>query len=53
MSIINFIEYKYENATKIYAFALSIYNKSFTAGNMSIFKNLNVIQIKINKTNSW
>lgn len=45
--IINLINYKYKNITKIFIFALFIYNKIFIAYNISIFKNLNIIQIII------
>lgn len=50
MPIINLINCKYKSATEAYAFAPSMYNKSFTAGNMAVFEDLNVIQIGVDKT---
>lgn len=36
---------------KAYAFTLFIFNQSFYAGNMDVFKYLHRIQIKIDKIN--
>lgn len=50
MPVINLIDCKHEGATEAYAFAPSMYNESSTAGNMSVFEDLNVIQMGVNKT---
>lgn len=51
MPVINLIDCKHECATEAYVFALSMYNESSTAGNISVFENLNVIQMRVDKTN--
>lgn len=48
--ILNIIYYKKEDATKTYAFAPFMFSKSSTNGNISVFEDLNVIQIGIDKT---
>lgn len=50
MLVINVINCKHEGAIKTYTFTLSIYNESFIAGNISIFEDLNIIQIGFDKT---
>ena len=52
MLIINTINCKRENATKAYICTLFIYNKSSTAGSIYVFEDLNVIQMRVDKTNS-
>lgn len=41
--ILNVINCKKEDATKIYAFVFSMFSKSFTNGNIFVFEDLNVI----------
>lgn len=41
--VINIINCKREGHIKAYLFSSSIFNKSLTAGNISVFENLNVI----------
>lgn len=53
MPVINLIDCKHEGATEAYAFAPSMYNESSTAGNMSVFEDLNVIQMGVDKTDPW
>lgn len=48
---INIIDYKREDCTEIFAYAFSMFNKSSTVRNISIFEDLNVIQIGIKKDN--
>lgn len=50
MPAINFINCKKEGANKVFAFAPSIFSKSSIVGNMSVFENLNVKQMGIEKT---
>ena len=50
MSIINQIDCRSEGVTKTYAFAPYMFSESFTAGNISVFEDLNVIQMGIEKT---
>lgn len=42
---------KFKDIIKVYTFTLSIYNKNSTGSNTTIFENLNIIEIRINKTN--
>lgn len=53
MLIINFMNFEGKGATKAYIFTSSIFYKSFITSNISIFENLNIIQIKINKIKSY
>lgn len=50
MSIINYIDCKLEGNTKDFAFAPSIFGKSFIAGNILVFEDLNIKQMGIMKT---
>lgn len=50
MPILNIINCKKEGATKAYAFAPSMFSESSTTGNISVFEDLNVIQMGIDKT---
>ena len=50
MPILNVINYKKEDATKAYAFAPSMFCESSTNGNISVFEDLNIIQMGIDKT---
>lgn len=52
MPILNFINCKKESATKIYTFGSSIFSKSSINANISVFEDLNVIQIGVNKLNT-
>lgn len=52
MPVIDRINCKLEGKTEAYAFALSIFNESSLAGNQSVFKDLNVIQLDIDKTDT-
>lgn len=47
--VINYIDYKIKKKTKVFIFALSIFSKSSFAGNISVFEDLNIMQIGINK----
>lgn len=57
MSILNIINCKKEGATKAYTFAPSIFSESSTKSNISVFEDLNIIQMGIDKTdpqcNNW
>ena len=54
MPIINTIDYKREGSTERYLFAPSIFNESSITDNKSVFEDLNVIQMTIEKTdNQW
>lgn len=50
MRAINLINCKNEGATETYAFALSMFSESFVVGHMSVFEDLNVKQMGIEKT---
>lgn len=50
MSNINKIDYKTKESTEAHAFTPSIFSKSLTASNIAMFKDLNVDQISIKKT---
>ncbi len=52
MSKINVIDYKTEGKTEAYAFAPSIFSESSLSGNQSVFEDLNVVQMGINKMDS-
>lgn len=52
MPKLNIIDCKHKEMTKTYVFKLSMFNKSFFAGNIDVFKDLNVIQMRINKINA-
>lgn len=49
MPVINIIDCKHKGHTKAYLFLLSIFSKSLTTGNISVFEDLNFIQMDINK----
>ena len=53
MPRLNIIDYKYKRKTKTFAFAPSMYNESFLFGNICVFKDFNLIQMQINKTDAW
>lgn len=50
MLIINWIIYKLERKIEAYAFAALIFSKNLLAGNQSVFKNFNIIQLNIDTT---
>lgn len=52
MPVINQINCKLEKKTEAYNFAPSIYSESLHASNSSVFEDLNVIQLGIDKTNT-
>lgn len=49
MPILNYIDCRAKRMIKAYAFAPFIFNKSLVAGNISVFKNFNIIQIGTEK----
>lgn len=49
MAIIIVIDCKKEGCIEIFAYALSIFNKSPTFGNIGVFKDLNIIQMGVQK----
>lgn len=51
MTKINVINCKTEEKTKAYTFAPLMFSESFLSDNLSIFEDLNVIQIGIEKIN--
>ena len=54
MPIINTIDGKCKGSTDVYLFAPSMFNESSTTGNKSVFGDLNIIQMAIEKTdNQW
>lgn len=53
MPELNIIDCKYKAKIKIFVFALSMYNKSLLSGNIDVFEDFNIVQIKIDKTNAW
>lgn len=52
MPVIDQINCKLEKKTKAYKFAPSMFNKSLLIKNQSVFKDLNVIQIGIDKSDT-
>lgn len=52
MPKINVIDYKTEGKMEAYAFAPSMFSESSLSDNILMFKDLNIIQIGIDKTNS-
>lgn len=48
---INNINYRIKKSTKAHGFIPSIFNKSSTAGNITVFKDFNINQIVIKKIN--
>lgn len=50
MPVINKIDPKMEGNTKAFAYALSIFSKNSTVGNIFMFEDINIIQIDIEKT---
>ena len=50
MPVIIQINYKIKSFIKAYLFAFLMYSKSSTMGNMSVFKNLNIVQINLDKS---
>lgn len=53
MPTINIIEYKKERCTKTFAYAPSMYNKSFIAKKIGIFEDLNITQMGIKKDDPY
>lgn len=51
--IINYINYKIEKKIKTHIFPLFIFSQSLFNRNISIFKNFNIVQIDIKKTNLY
>lgn len=51
MPIIDCIKGQKEGKTEAYAFAASMFNESLCAENQSVFKNLSVVQMSIEKGN--
>lgn len=51
MPVINIIDFKRKGLIKVYLFFLSIFSESSIARNISLFKNSNIIQMDIDKTN--
>lgn len=49
--MLNFIDCKLKKAMQAYMFALSMFFKSLIDSNIDVFEDLNILQIKINKTN--
>lgn len=49
----NIIDCKQDRKIEVFAFAQSMHNKSFFSGNIGIFKDLNIIQMEIDKTDAW
>lgn len=52
MPLISLINCKIEEKTEAYAFPPSMFSESSSDGNQSVFKDLNVLQIRIDKTNN-
>lgn len=52
MLIIDWIGCKLEGKTEAYAYVLSMFSKNSFTGNQSIFKDFNIIQIDINKSDT-
>ena len=52
MPVIDRINCKLEGKTEAYAFAPSMFSESLLAGNQSVFEDLNVIQLGIDKTDA-
>ena len=50
MSALNCIDCKVEQKTKAHVFGLSIFSESSLNGNISVFEDLNIVQIDIKKT---
>ena len=53
MPALNCIDYRAEKKTKAYVFALSIFSESSLTGNISVFEDLNVIQMGIKRTDAY
>lgn len=52
MPVINQINCKLKGKTKAYVFVPSMFSKSLLAGNQLVFKDLNIIQLDIDKTDA-
>ena len=52
MPIINWINCKTEGCTKAYPFAPSMFSESSTAGNLSVFEDLNIVQMGLDKSDT-
>lgn len=52
MSKINIIDCKTEEKTEAYVFAPSMFSENSLSGNQSVFEDLNVVQMGIDKMNS-
>lgn len=50
MPIFNVIDCKHKDLTKIYLFSFSIFSKSSIAKNILVFKNQNIFQKDLDKT---
>lgn len=53
MPKLNIIDCKCKEKTKVFAFAPAMHNKSLLSNNISMFEDLNIIQIWIDKTDTW
>lgn len=52
MSLISLIDYKKKDKTKAYTFILLIFSESLLTNNQSVFEDLIIIKIIINKINN-
>lgn len=52
ISVIDLKNCKLEGKIELYTFTPSIYNKNLLIGNQSVFQNLNIIKVDIDKTNT-
>lgn len=51
--VIDWIKCKLDEKTEAYTFVSSIFSESLLTDNQSVFKDLNVIQLGIDKTDAW
>lgn len=49
MPVIDCIKCEAKKKTEIYVFLFSMFSKSLFSGNQSVFQNLNIVQIDIDK----